>query len=177
MHGHYPNTRIHNFMLYDGRFIGPHCILWGINIACILEKRHWEVLIRAVYWKMSFSNSPCRSISWTLRVQLISWKYHRALLVITQHSGNGLVPSDNKPLPESMLTHWGRDKMDAISQTTYSSAFSWMKMFEFRLKFHWRMFLRVQLTIIHQWWLVHWRMYASLGLNELTQIFVAICHH
>ena len=35
------------------------------------------------------------------------------------------------------LTHWGRDKMDAISQTTYSSAFSWMKMYELRLKVHW----------------------------------------
>ena len=30
--------------------------------------------------------------------------------------------------------------MDAISQTTFSSAFSWMKMFEFRLKFHWSLF-------------------------------------
>ena len=46
------------------------------------------------------------------------------------------------------LTHWGRDKMDAISQTTCSSAFSWMKMSEFRLKSHWRLFLRVELTII-----------------------------
>ena len=35
------------------------------------------------------------------------------------------------------LTHWGRDKMDAISQTTFSNAFSWMKMHEFRLRFHW----------------------------------------
>ena len=26
------------------------------------------------------------------------------------------------------LTHWGRDKMDAISQTTFSNAFSWMRM-------------------------------------------------
>ena len=46
------------------------------------------------------------------------------------------------------LTHWGWDKMDAISQTTCSGAFSWMKIFEFRLKFHWSLFLRVQLTII-----------------------------
>ena len=45
------------------------------------------------------------------------------------------------------LTHWGRDKMDAISQTTFLYAFSWMKMFEYRLKFHWSLFLRVQLTI------------------------------
>ena len=49
------------------------------------------------------------------------------------------------------LTHWGRDKMDAISQMTRSNAFSWMKMLEFRLKFHWSFFLRVQLTIIQHW--------------------------
>ena len=36
----------------------------------------------------------------------------------------------------SALTHWGRDKMAAISQTTYSNAFSWMKLYEFRLRFH-----------------------------------------
>ena len=39
------------------------------------------------------------------------------------------------------LTHCGRDKVDAISQTTFSIACFWMKMFEFRLKFHWRLFL------------------------------------
>ena len=36
---------------------------------------------------------------------------------------------------EYRFTHWGRDKMEAISQTTSSSAFSWMKMFEFRSNF------------------------------------------
>ena len=51
----------------------------------------------------------------------------------------------------SQLTHWGRDKMDAISQTTFSNAFSWMKMFVYRLKFHWNLFLRVQLTIFRHW--------------------------
>ena len=44
------------------------------------------------------------------------------------------------------LTHWGRDKMNNISQTTFS-----MKMFEFRLKFHWSLFPRVQLTIFQHW--------------------------
>ena len=38
--------------------------------------------------------------------------------------------------------------MAAISQTTFSSAFSWMKMFNFRSKFHWSLFLRVWLTNI-----------------------------
>ena len=49
------------------------------------------------------------------------------------------------------LTHWGWEKMAAISQTTFSSAFSWMKMFEFRLKFHWSLFLRAQLSISQHW--------------------------
>ena len=34
------------------------------------------------------------------------------------------------------LTHWGRDKMAAIFQTTFSNAFSSMKIYEFLLKFH-----------------------------------------
>ena len=37
--------------------------------------------------------------------------------------------------PCCSLTHWGRDKMAAISQTTLSIAFSWMKILEFRLNF------------------------------------------
>ena len=49
------------------------------------------------------------------------------------------------------LLHWDRDKMDAISQTTFSSAFSWMRMYVFRLKFHWSLFLRVQLTVFKHW--------------------------
>ena len=49
------------------------------------------------------------------------------------------------------LTHWGRDEIDAILQTTSSSAFSWMKMFEFLSKVHWSLFLRVELTIFQHW--------------------------
>ena len=35
------------------------------------------------------------------------------------------------------LTHWGRDKMVSILQTTFSNAFSWTKILAFPLKFHW----------------------------------------
>ena len=34
--------------------------------------------------------------------------------------------------------------MEAILQTTFSNAFSWMETFEFRLTFHWSLFLRVK---------------------------------
>ena len=51
----------------------------------------------------------------------------------------------------SSLTHWGRGKMADIFQTTFSNEFSWMKMCKFRLRFHWSLFPRVQLTIFHHW--------------------------
>ena len=89
-----------------------------------------------------------------------------------------------------ILTHWGRDKMDALLQTTLSNAFSWMNMIEFGFIFHWSLFLRVQLTIFHHWftswlganqatshYLNQWRLdyrhiYASLGLDDLKDSFV-----
>ena len=49
------------------------------------------------------------------------------------------------------LTHLPLDEMAAISQTIFPDAFSWMKSFVFLLKFHWTLFLRVQLTITRHW--------------------------
>ena len=84
-----------------------------------------------------------------------------------------------------VLTHWGQDKMDAIYQTVYSNAFSWKKMYGFRLRLHWSLFLMFELTIfpyrlrqrvgahqalshkLNRWWLDCWQRYASLGFNEL----------
>ena len=67
---------------------------------------------------------------------------HCVLWVVTTHSC---------PTFQGSLTHWGWDKMAAISQTTLSNAFSWMKMLEFRLKLHCSLFPRAQLTIFQQW--------------------------
>ena len=47
--------------------------------------------------------------------------------------------------------HWVRVTMTAIFQTTFSNAFSQMKIYEIRLKFHWSLFLVVQLTIFQHW--------------------------
>ena len=94
----------------------------------------------------------------------------------------------------TILTNWCRDEMDAISQTTFSSAFSWMKMSEFQLKFHWSLFRRVQLTMLkyrfrlwlgavqstshygNQWSLLYRRIYASLGLKYSIDSFTAFLH-
>ena len=92
-----------------------------------------------------------------------NWRYRRFLKSsLTQDHVNAMFDeTDSKVLnyqncrrstsPYSVLTHWGRYKMAAISQTTLSIAFLWMKMLEFRLNFHWSLFLRIQLTIFQHW--------------------------
>ena len=53
-----------------------------------------------------------------------------------------------RAISSAILTHRGQDKMEAISHTTLSNAFYWMEMFELWLRFHWNMFLEIELTII-----------------------------
>ena len=48
----------------------------------------------------------------------------------------------------AVLTHWGRDKMADIFQTTFSNAFSCLKMYEFGLKFYWNFFAKVRINTI-----------------------------
>ena len=92
-------------------------------------------------------------------------------------------------LSHNLLTHWGWGKMAVIFQTTFSNPFSRMKMYKFRLRFHWSLFPRVQL-IICQHWLgavqatlseplsetlsVYWHIYMSLGLNELIHLKITM---
>ena len=92
--------------------------------SCLLT--HWPLRDLVVIWNVQFSNTFQRIISmyWVFSVQLPSGDCHTA-----------------------PLTHWGRDKMAVIFQTTFSNAFSWMKMYELPFRFHWSLFLRVQLTI------------------------------
>ena len=46
------------------------------------------------------------------------------------------------------LSHWSREKMAAISQRTFSNAFSSTKIIVFWLQCHWNMFARVRFTVI-----------------------------
>ena len=72
---------------------------------------------------------------------------HHTDTLAGQLACNSLITRDQGAIYWHWLTHWGRDKMDAISQTPFSNAFALMKIFEFQLEFHWSLFLRVQLTI------------------------------
>ena len=104
---------------------------------------HWHQGDEALISKVSFPNSLYRIVAQAFELDLLSGKCHKTLQM-RSHIGscNGLVTSDNKPLPKPMLaeiyrhlvslgskelTQWGWDNMATILQTTLSNSFSWMK--------------------------------------------------
>ena len=55
-------------------------------------------------------------------------------------------------LLQPCLTHWGWDKRHFdISPMTFSNAFSWMKIYEFRSIFPWSLFPRDECTVFQHW--------------------------
>ena len=71
-------------------------------------------------------------------------------------------------------SHWGPNKMATILQTTLSNAFFLVESFMFWLKFHWALFLEVQLAISQHWfklWFVA-EQATSHYLNQCWPIFL-----
>ena len=66
--------------------------------------------------------------------------------------------------------------MAAISQTTFSNAFSCMKMFGIRFRFHWIWVTRVQLTIL-QHWFIWWLGVGQATSHYLNQWWSALLTH
>ena len=88
-----------------------------------------------VYYWISYSCATFSYMTWFTPKFLLMAKYLFFFNIIQQLGAlKPMLQITGASSQASRLTHWGRDKMDAISQTTFSSTFSWMKMFEFRLK-------------------------------------------
>ena len=112
------------------------------------------------------------------------WRHHNVACYYTPwcyRRTNWSYPTRNKMC---ILTHWSRDEIDAISQTTYLAKCIFLNEYVY-VRFHWSLFLRFELTIfqqwfiywlgayqatshyLNQWWIIYLGIYASLGLNEL----------
>ena len=86
-----------------------------------------------------------------LSKQSWGWWFETPLHPLWRHCKGHFTCSSQCYVMWCPLTHWGWDKMPALLQTTLSNTFSWTKMLEFRLKFHWSLFIRDQLTIFQHW--------------------------
>ena len=108
--------------------------------------------IKYILWKNTVNSPDCNRSWFYFRRSSQPMKNNNPTYVVCFLGKSSIRPFFN--LVAHSVTHlgyWGRNKMDTISQTTFWSAFSWMKMFEFWLKFHWSLFLRVRLTIFQHW--------------------------
>ena len=155
--------RVNNIMCVIYVSMYYHLLVWNCNITniqFILARSRFRYLLYFVYYMGDTERLTCKVRSGTIvggavdEAECGHWDITESeanLLIFVRH------PFKTQeflrvPICEcKYLTHWGRDKMNTISQTTLSSAFSWMKMFKFRLKFHWSLFLKVQLTIFQHW--------------------------
>ena len=139
-------------------------IIWtnaGILLTGPLGTNFSEILIDIQTFslkkiRLKMSSAKCCSFRLGLNVLM---SLHCAIMCIPEASHasiSGWPKADPRLMATCLthcqtLTHWGRDKMAAIFQTTFSNGFSLMKMYEFRLKFHWSLFPRVQLAIYQHW--------------------------
>ena len=123
----------------------------------LFRRRHYRLRLKIVI----LLKSSWSIISYSSHVLWFQWSF----------VPRGMNHSDQ----DYHLAYWDRNKKAAIFQTTFSNAFSWMKIYEFRLRFHWSLFLRARLIISQHWfrwwlgavhgtshclkqcWLVYWR--------------------
>ena len=99
----------------------------------------------------------------------------RHLGVVSAIHGRTCFPiSSVCPLPPYFdLTHWGQDKMEDTLQTILLNAFlneHCCTVVKNYLKFVPKGLIKHYSINWDQWWSVCWRIYASLGLNELTPV-------
>ena len=123
----------------------PFCLGLNVLTAIALINPCFHGLILAASDPVAFSKGifiTCTKHA--MCPQSKDYKSHQPLTAICSKVQNGLLFF---LLGVIMLTHWGRDKMADIFQMSFSNRFSWLKMYQFRLIFHWSLFPRVQLTI------------------------------
>ena len=135
-----------------------HACLFKLNIGEVLseEARLFQL------WKQSCIDKACShkmTVTWQTDVSLSDW----CITTASMSTAISLLR-----INIVILTHWGGDKMSALFKTTFWNAVSWMKMYEFRLRFHWWLFLCLWLTIFRYWfrnWLGAGRRQAIIWTN------------
>ena len=123
---------------------------------------HVIYVTEKIPWK--FRGVSIVFLGWSCAVVLI----HAGSLSYNHHiSGN---QAWWKKFSFSLLTDWGRVKMAAIFRTTFSDALSCMKMYEFRLRFHWNLFVRIYLVTEWVLYLTHWGRVTHICVGKLIII-------
>ena len=108
------------------------------NASCSFINSFAKPPLKPGYWSViTLHNVDVITYPWRIRLMSITLVYIQYTLV--RHCWTNV----NLTMNACILTHWDRDKTAVISQTTFSNAFSWTKMY----KFHLSLLVRVQWTL------------------------------
>ena len=129
-----------------------------VKFSCILiatsPKEQWVKLgTMSSFTSKTINISPSNIpwlITWLITYPFLPFRWSSSMVWETQgkclfgfYFWGNLIMSIMQSYQHARLIHWGRDKMATIFQTIFSNAFSWMKIYSFRLRCHWSLFLRV----------------------------------
>ena len=139
------------FFEFKKAYINPTSEL--LDIYCNLLDKIGSVIMR-LHCICFVSNTDNKPYQKATNAVVMLWPY--TICLMSKNKGSASNKKNGSPrsclvVGHHMLTHWARDKMAAISQKTFSRAFSWIKMHEIRLRFHWSLFPKVKLTIFQHW--------------------------
>ena len=132
----------------DDHFIFTKCTLRQSGIPCKLTPQN--VKYTAISQAQNrlhlelIKDNPCLTIWPSLGVSVVSiWEMNNHVMMRIQLYWLQ-IDIIWGPFHLHGLAYWGQDKMAAIFQKTFSNAFSWLKMYEFHLRFQCNLFLRVK---------------------------------
>ena len=123
------------------------------NISQNIDAERCEFEVVWLLWSSTIASATLLprgpSNFWAIR------SFYYPLLQLQIYTRYGSKTSHNRahePMCQlKVLTYWNREEIDTILQTTVSSAFFWMKMYAFWLRFHWSLLLMAQLITCHHW--------------------------
>ena len=129
------------------RFISPISIIYG-NTTSMISKHSWFGNSKRVSKHFMITTRKCiisQKSSLKCKLWQSTTKFHNSTEQMVTHKKPSLVNRCNRPTVQlskpiiahwahrcgwnAPLTHWGRDNMAAIFQTTFSNTFAWMKMY------------------------------------------------
>ena len=142
---------ISNYIVYkvwdeNWKVISPHSLLgMQLLIHAGIKLNHANARGRSQAVKLQYTiNIDIAHVRFKMQWRNSTSNSSRSKIWMTEWLGF-VQMNDNELFRVCLLkpsTHWDRDKMAAISQTTFSNSFSCVKSFEFQTKFLWRLFLK-----------------------------------
>ena len=149
------DLRRHDAHAHERRVVSSHC---QRGYCCSLTRGQFN----AIKWTCSLLEAISIAVGLIIPTSLFLPNHSKSFEDLSSGWSNRRVPTlklirmawlkangHRKAVPIMAIPFfntWRPRKIAAISQTIiFSDAFSWMKMYEFRLIFHWTLFLRVQL--------------------------------